>query len=56
MAEPHILSTLRRKRDDIQAAIESYEAKIEAANNDLAAVKRLSLCPRPYLRGVNAAA
>jgi hypothetical protein len=38
MAEPHILSTLRRKRDDIQAVIESYEAKIEAAKHDLAAV------------------
>jgi hypothetical protein len=38
MAEPHILSTLRGKRDDIQAAIDSYEAKIEAAKHDLAAV------------------
>ena len=38
MAEPHILSTLRRKRDDIQAVIELYEAKIEAAKHDLAAV------------------
>ena len=38
MAEPHILTTLRAKRDDIQAAIEAYEAKIEAAKHDLAAV------------------
>ena len=38
MAEPQIVSTLRRKRDDMQAAIEAYEAKIEAAKHDLAAV------------------
>jgi hypothetical protein len=38
MADPHILTTLRRKRDDIQAAIEAYGAKIEAAKRDLAAV------------------
>ncbi len=38
MADPHILTTLRAKRDDIQAAIEAYEAKIEAAKRDLAAV------------------
>jgi hypothetical protein len=38
MAEPQVVMTLRRKRDDIQAAIESYEAKIETAKRDLAAV------------------
>ena len=38
MADPHILTTLRSKRDDIQAAIEAYEAKIEAAKRDLSAV------------------
>jgi hypothetical protein len=38
MAEPHIISTLRRKRDDIQAVIESYETKIKGAKHDLAAV------------------
>jgi hypothetical protein len=31
MAEPHILSTLRRKRDEIESVIAAYEAKIEAA-------------------------
>jgi len=34
MADPHILTTLRRK----QAAIAAYEKKIEAAKRDLAAV------------------
>jgi hypothetical protein len=38
MADPQVVTTLRRKRDDIQAAIESYEAKIETAKRDLAAV------------------
>jgi hypothetical protein len=38
MAEPHILSTLRRKRDDIESAIATYESKIEDARRDLAAV------------------
>jgi hypothetical protein len=38
VADPHILSTLRRKRDDIHAIIKSYEAKIEAAKHDLSAV------------------
>jgi hypothetical protein len=38
MADPQVVSTLRRKRDDIQAAIEAYEAKIETAKRDLAAV------------------
>ena len=41
MAGPHILTTLRAKRDDIQAAIEAYEAKIEAAKRDLAAVNAI---------------
>jgi hypothetical protein len=38
MADPQILTTLRRKRDDIQAVIESYERKIEEAKHDLSAV------------------
>jgi hypothetical protein len=35
MADPQVVSPLHRKRDDIQAAIESYEAKIEVAKHDL---------------------
>ena len=38
MAEPHSLWILRRKRDDIEAAIATYESKIEDARRDLAAV------------------
>jgi len=38
MADPQILSTLRRKRDDIEAAIASYEKKVEEAKRDLSAV------------------
>jgi hypothetical protein len=38
MAEPQILSTLRRKRDDIEAAIVAYEKKVEEAKRDLSAV------------------
>lgn len=38
MADPHILSTLRRKRDDIEAAIAVYGKQIEQAQRDLAAV------------------
>jgi hypothetical protein len=38
MADPQVVTTLRRKRYDIQAAIEAYEAKIETAKHDLAAV------------------
>jgi hypothetical protein len=38
MAEPHILSTLRRKRDEIENVIAAYRAKIEEAERDLSAV------------------
>lgn len=38
MADPQILSTLRRKRDEIEATIAAYEKRIEAARHDLAAV------------------
>jgi hypothetical protein len=38
MAEPQVISTLRRKRDEIEGAIAAYEKKIEAANRDLSAV------------------
>ena len=38
MSDPQILSTLRRKRDEIEAAIIAYESKIEDAKRDLAAV------------------
>ncbi len=37
MADPQILSTLRRKRDEIESAIAPYEAKIDA-KCDLSAV------------------
>jgi hypothetical protein len=36
----HIPSNIRRKRDDIAAAIAAYEAKIDAAKMDLAAVDK----------------
>ena len=36
MADPHILTTLRAKRDQIEAAIKAYDAKAEAARRDLA--------------------
>lgn len=38
MAEPQVLTTLRRKRDDIEAAIATYEGKLDEARRDLAAV------------------
>jgi len=38
MAEPQVLSTLRRKRDEIENAIASYRAKIEEAERDHAAI------------------
>src|SRR6478672_10900042 len=38
MADPHIVSTLQRKRDDIENAIAAYQKKIEAAKRDLAHV------------------
>ena len=38
MADPHILTMLRRKQEDIQSAIVAYEAKIAAARRDLSAV------------------
>jgi hypothetical protein len=44
MADPQILTTLRRKRDDIQAVIESYERKIEEAKHDLSAVNATFAC------------
>jgi hypothetical protein len=40
MGEPHILTTLRRKREEIQAAIVAYEARLDAARIDLAAVNK----------------
>jgi hypothetical protein len=38
MADPQILATLCRKRDEIEATISAYEKKIEAAQHDLVAV------------------
>ena len=38
MAEPQILSTFRRKRDEIENAIAAYRAKIKDAERDLSAV------------------
>ena len=35
MAEPHIISTLHRKRDEMEAAIRAYEKKVEALRRDL---------------------
>jgi hypothetical protein len=40
MGEPHILTTLRCRREKIEAAIAAYEAKIETARSDLAALNR----------------
>ncbi len=36
----HIVSALRRKRDEIAATIAAYEARIDAARMDLAALER----------------
>jgi TATA-box binding protein (TBP) (component of TFIID and TFIIIB) len=38
MADPQVLSTLRRKRDEIENAIAAYRAKIKDAERDLSAV------------------
>jgi hypothetical protein len=38
MADPQVLSTLRRKRDDIENVIAAYRAKIKDAERDLCAV------------------
>ena len=38
MADPQVLSTLRRKRDEIESAIAAYRAKIKDAERDLSAV------------------
>ncbi|WP_442754489.1 hypothetical protein ACNHKD_16065 [Methylocystis sp. JAN1] len=38
MADPQILTTLRRKRDEMEAAIRAYEKKTEALRRDLAHV------------------
>ncbi len=38
MADPQVVSTLRRKRDEIESAISAYRAKIEDAERDLSAV------------------
>lgn len=38
MSEPNVVHTLRRKRDDIQAAIRDYEKRLDAARRDLAHV------------------
>lgn len=36
MADPQILTTLRRKRDEMEAAIRAYEKKTETLRRDLA--------------------
>src|ERR1700729_4282885 len=41
MGEPHILTTLRRKRAEIEAVIAAHEAKIEAAKVDLVALDKM---------------
>ena len=40
MGEPHILTILRRKRGNVEAAIAAYEAKAAAARVDLVALNR----------------
>lgn len=40
MGEPHILTILRIKRQEIEAAIATHEAKVEAAKRDLASLNR----------------
>lgn len=35
MADPHIISTLRTKRDELECVIRAYEEKIKAAQHDL---------------------
>jgi hypothetical protein len=40
MGEPHIVTTLRAKREKIEVAIVAYEAKLATAKIDLAAVDR----------------
>jgi hypothetical protein len=38
MVEPHVLTNLRCKRDDIESTVAALEAKIEDAKRDLSAV------------------
>jgi hypothetical protein len=38
MADPHIVTTLTRKRDEIEATIKAYEKKIAEAKRDLSSV------------------
>lgn len=38
MADPQIVTTLTRKRDEIEATIKAYEKKIAAARRDLSSV------------------
>jgi hypothetical protein len=38
MADPQILTTLRRKQSDIESAIVAYEKRIEEARRDLSAI------------------
>jgi hypothetical protein len=38
MAEPHVVSTLTNKRNEIEARIAAYEREIENARRDLAAI------------------
>jgi hypothetical protein len=38
MADPQIVTTLRRKRDEMEAAIRAYEKKVEALRRDLSHV------------------
>jgi hypothetical protein len=47
MGEPHIFTILRRKRAEIEAVITAYEAKIDAAKVDLAALDKTLLLFEP---------
>ena len=38
MADPHVVSALRRKREDIEKALAAYRRKVEAAERDLSAI------------------
>jgi len=38
MAEPYAITTLRRKRKEIESVIKAYEAKLDEARRDLSAV------------------
>ncbi|MGA2495665.1 MAG: hypothetical protein ABSF67_22485 [Roseiarcus sp.] len=56
MADPQIVTTLRRKRDEIESAIVTYRAKIQDAERDGAGLRHMPISGHTHVSEADAPA